>query len=353
MYGMSSEPWAEGAACFPQHWQPTAVHPVQGGLSGGMVWKIETPAGKGALRRWSNRFTPERIATIHRLMEHAGKNGCDFIPTPIASRDGRTCIPLGGYNWDLCTWMEGEPLSTEPEGKLLQVGVQAIARWHQATPHVRFPLGALDSAELVAAMQAGQMAPCPAWLRRKQEWSRLVPRVLAADARHAVGVGDLFHRTQRAIREVWDAFDYLFAQSVPMVPLRICLRDVHRDHVLFTGDKVTGIIDFGAIGIDSAACDLARFLGSAVPDRPHLWEQALQAYVQCAPLSDVERQWTFLLDWTGTLIGVLRWADWLTSLELPQRQAAIARWERLLGRVESWLEQKSGPFQFLRSTKLL
>lgn len=44
--------------------------------------------------------------------------------------------------------------------------------------------------------------------------------------------------------------------------LQPCIRDIWHDHVLFDGDRVTGLIDFGAMQIDTPATDIARLVGS-------------------------------------------------------------------------------------------
>ena len=49
-------------------------------------------------------------------------------------------------------------------------------------------------------------------------------------------------------------------------PLQVCHGDLWHDHVLFSGEEVTGLIDFDAMKIDSRALDLARLLGSLVKD---------------------------------------------------------------------------------------
>lgn len=45
------------------------------------------------------------------------------------------------------------------------------------------------------------------------------------------------------------------------VSVQLCFTDVHRDHVLYSGDEVTGLIDYGAVKLDSPAVDLARLFG--------------------------------------------------------------------------------------------
>src|SRR5258708_31355678 len=46
------------------------------------------------------------------------------------------------------------------------------------------------------------------------------------------------------------------------VLLHYCLGDVWSAHVLFTGDEVMGLIDYGGMPLDHPAQDLARLFGS-------------------------------------------------------------------------------------------
>ena len=64
--------------------------------------------------------------------------------------------------------------------------------------------------------------------------------------------------------------------SVP-VPLHPCLRDIWHDHVLYTEDHVTGIVDLSAARTENVAADLARLLGSLLGPGDGRWELALES----------------------------------------------------------------------------
>ena len=120
--------------------------------------------------------------------------------------------------------------------------------------------------------------------------------------------------------------------------LHACLCDVWHDHVLFTGDQVTGVIDYGAVKVDNAAVDLARMLGSLVGDDETAWQAALAAYRSVRVLSFEEERLARVLDVTGTVLGV---ANWLRRLAVEKRTAAeqeavARRLETLVCRIAGW-----------------
>jgi homoserine kinase type II len=95
------------------------------------------------------------------------------------------------------------------------------------------------------------------------------------------------------------------------LPLQPAIRDIHHDHVLFTGDEVTGLIDFGAMRIDTPLADVARLVGSLAGDDCEARQIALQAYSELRPLSDADRQCIDLLDRTGVVLSAFNWLSWL------------------------------------------
>ncbi len=50
------------------------------------------------------------------------------------------------------------------------------------------------------------------------------------------------------------------------VMLQPCLRDARPEHFLFEGDQLSGLVDFGAMAVDSVVGDLARLIGEWLDD---------------------------------------------------------------------------------------
>jgi homoserine kinase type II len=123
------------------------------------------------------------------------------------------------------------------------------------------------------------------------------------------------------------------------LPLQMCLRDIWHDHVLFTGDRVTGVIDFGCAAFDSPAGDVARLLGSLVGDDRRQWKLGLEAYEAIRPLSAAERDAIAYYDSSGLVLSAANWIRWLAEdrKALPptvDRAAMVKRIHRLVERLK-------------------
>lgn len=104
------------------------------------------------------------------------------------------------------------------------------------------------------------------------------------------------------------------------LPLQPIIRDVWWDHVLFTENRVTGLIDFGAMQVDSVSFDIARLLGSSL-DRTDsdlkYWEAGISDYQKVRPLTEFELQIIIWIDQTGVLLGVGNWLRWIWLEQRP------------------------------------
>jgi Ser/Thr protein kinase RdoA (MazF antagonist) len=123
--------------------------------------------------------------------------------------------------------------------------------------------------------------------------------------------------------------------AVPHGRLQPCLRDVWHDHLLFEGERLAGLIDYAAAGVDTVATDLARLLGSLVEDDEGGWQAGLKAYREVAPLGREEERLARLLDRTGVAVGVFHWVRRLSGrAPVEDMAAALGRLEALVRRLE-------------------
>jgi Ser/Thr protein kinase RdoA (MazF antagonist) len=119
------------------------------------------------------------------------------------------------------------------------------------------------------------------------------------------------------------------------VSIQPCIRDIHREHVLFENDTVTGIIDFGSMKPDCVACDIARLLGSMALDDKSLWHEGLEAYENVRPLSQIELSQIEAYDQTAVLLSGINWLQWafVDNRKFENHQAVLQRFEVITQRL--------------------
>jgi homoserine kinase type II len=121
------------------------------------------------------------------------------------------------------------------------------------------------------------------------------------------------------------------------VPLQPCLRDARPEHLLFSGDRVTGLIDFGAMAIENVAADLARLLGDWVGPDTSVRAEALDAYTAVRPLETVEIAMLDVFEDSSALLGAGHWVRWhfLEGRTFPGTSPVAGGIERGLKRLAS------------------
>lgn len=249
--------------------------PVGGGFSGAAVWR----GGDLALKAWPTNFSPSHLAAIHArvaLLAHL-----PFVPAIHATPEGGTVVVAAGRAWDLSAWADGEPERGVPSAARVSSAAAALAGVHAAWP-------------------SDATGPAPAVLRRLRviaDWdaARPVPPGPFGDAvRRAVAVLPRHLGAARAALQPW---------AGRAVPLQPCLVDVRPDHVYFAGDRVVGLIDFGAVQRDHVAADLARLFGGyRVP-----LADALPAYRAAGGRCDEPDGFAQLLADTGIVCAAAAW----------------------------------------------
>ncbi|MBI3866071.1 MAG: phosphotransferase [Planctomycetia bacterium] len=308
------------------------------GFSGAGVWRIETPAGPCALRAMpAGNVDVRRLAELHRLLAHLRNSGFLEMPVPIPSETGETFIRSGDEFWQLEPWMPGTAgYSLRPSAARLAAAMACLARWHAAAS--RFVPSGTGSAWFFNSASR----PSPGIAERYAEtarWdTRLCDRVREQlDRSPWTEFASLGREILSRFQQLAPRISMLLAPALhTAVPLQPCLRDVWHDHVLFTGDEVTGLIDPHAARSDCVATDLARLLGSLAGDDRRTWDVGLGAYQAVRPLSIDELALVELFDQSSVLLSGLTWLDWccLQQRSFANREQVVSRLQAIVGRME-------------------
>ena len=303
-----------------------------GGFSGSLLWRIEKEAGDLCLRRWPREHpSDERLMFIHGVLQQLGQSGLNCIPVPIRSQKGKTFIVHDEHFWELAPWMPGKAdFHENPDPQRLKNVMEVVAQLHRVAQAANPRCHALS----------------PTLLSRRDQLQRLVAcdadQLAAAVEHHASQ--PLQNRGRRLLaqfrsRAPATAAKIDEATKIKGIPLFPVIRDLWHDHILFTDDEVTGIVDFGALRVDSAACDLSRLLGSLIGNDKGKNRFALDAYQAVRHFSWEERFLAEALDEANVILAGLNWLQWICveGRTFPSTSAVLARLDEILLRLEGQL----------------
>lgn len=294
---------------FAAHTRGSGWRRAPSGFSGAVVWLGDS----AALKMWPPGTTAGRVRQIHAWTALAGH--LPFVPTAfgLCEHDGRV--------WDCVRLMPGAPRAAPSVDEVARA-CTAVAELHGAwaerepqrgpSPGVRNRIRVLGENDALLRAGPGALPKVSARL------DPLLRRAVTAAARAAPPA-------LRALRP-WDGRAFA---------LHPCARDLRGEHVLFadpfSDSRVSGIIDYGAAGIDHAAGDLARLLD----DFAH-FEAGMSAYRAARPALDAPDEFVHLLVWSGEVCSVLGWLVRLVARResVADETAVAVRLSQLLSRVE-------------------
>lgn len=331
-----------------------AVEPEGGslggaGFSGCWIGRVR-PLGGGqwfVLKSFVPDASRERAAWVHGFVRHLA--GCGVAEVPVAretSRGETVVTDAGGIHWELVPFVEGV-VTDAPSVPQAAAALMALARVHVA-----------------AATLPGHSpvrGPSPGMLRRRAQAAELIARPWGSRVMRTVtdASAAVLARRDLACDVVESpagrsALRILAAWPVEHVPLQVVLRDIWSDHVIYAadfGERVAGIVDVHASGVDTPAADIARLAGSwrsvhgsRTADPALAWARALTAYESVRPLEPTERRLVASLHAAGVLCGLDNWFRW--TLEegrtFPNPAAVLSRIDRLLADMPAAVERLSG-----------
>jgi Ser/Thr protein kinase RdoA (MazF antagonist) len=331
-------PWSDGNA---------RLKPTTAGWSGGHVFRVTTSWDEGALRCFPAETRRERVEAIHAVQISARAHGLSAVPDIIATTSGDRFVPSEGHLWELADWKKGQPAPVaEPHPEHLRELARILHHWYDAarTPEIARVFGSTTPNQVVDCFLSRGRTSSPGIQRRLEIFGRareLPPldpeRLSPAERTLSLATDQLYARTR-----TW--FEELAAwQKVPL-SCELCLRDLHREHLLFDNERVSGLIDFGSVGFDSPAVDLARYVSSFeqfdwswLAGHDSSWEMIRDVTID----ADEWNRLIQLLALTGGVASAIHWRQWLLieKRSFASRDLALLRWANRLSLVERLLNE--------------
>jgi homoserine kinase type II len=303
--------------------EPAAISAVAAGRYN-THWRVVTPAGECALRRYNPARLAASIPYEHAMLAHAAARGWP-VAVPAKSRDGTTAVETEGRVFALFPWLAGQPGRAHSPAHLRIKG-RLLARLHHDL--TSFGTGAQRAGfgriwELDLPLQSSRFATFNEMLREfGREHTRLASAIRA--------------QRYRSLRELARS-GYGDLADVELHG------DFQRDNLLFDGGDLTGVLDFDNAHRDARVVDVAWSIISDCAEPPTdtaidptLAAALVGGYAGHTPLSDAELRlvvplirahsvaicaWSVRRYLESGDADILRRLDRRVSVRLPQLEA--------------------------------
>jgi hypothetical protein len=306
-----------------------------GGLSGAKLWRFRAAYGELLLRAWPPHGPGrEHIEQVHRWLTSTAE--LEFVPVPIRDRASQSLQTWNETLWEITPWLAGAVDSSRPPCfEHLRLAFTGLAAFHQCL-----------ASEQIEAVSTGLR-------QRHDEITRLLRGgfhtfEIAINSQNEVGA------PYRTLALAWVALARIVAPvlleplgrvSGQVIRVQPSIRDARPEHFLFTGERLSGLVDFGAMGVESVAADLARLSGEWLDGDPAARREALASYERLRPLDPAEARLIGVFETTAALLIGERWVRWhyLENRSFDDPQAVLKGLERGLIRVERLARELTVP----------
>ncbi len=298
--------------------------PLTPGFSGARVFTLVAPAGNFLLKEWPvNAMSPERWHVICHLLRQTAARQNTPLALPVPSKQGECSVWLGPHLYHLEPLLTGSPATYPLSEARVLAAARTLSLWHVSAAN--YVPGDIDRGILGPPRHE-----ISASLRRRRQvllasqapgkWEDLAARVFQRGDFELIG---LLARLQRCFQDWSDRLMHELQQSLQnLLPVQPVWRDLWRDHLLFVGEDVTGLIDPGACAADSVLTDITRLFGSLLQNQTSAWQTALQEYERWRPLSPSERQLLPTFDLGNLLLSAQRCFESLLRASDPLHPTA-------------------------------
>jgi Ser/Thr protein kinase RdoA (MazF antagonist) len=226
-----------------------------------------------------------------------------FIPLPILDATGQSLHEHSGRLWELGPWMAGTAeLSRPPAIARVRAAFTGLAALHERL-----------SGEQREGSSPGLARRADAMLHLLRGGFGTLKAAIELERRRdpAARSHDTAMRWLRLAHTLAPSqLGPLQSAAALVVRLQPCLRDARPEHFLFESDHLSGLVDFGAMGVDCVAADLARLLSEWLPSDRESRAVALASYDSVRPLGPSETALITAFENSASLLLGESWLRW-------------------------------------------
>lgn len=282
--------------------EPAAFH-GRGGWSGASFWTWKSLAGQVLMKIWPIDGPQE----THHHCRHKRLDGLRQVnhrlALPIADRYGRTLRRWQGERWaELMPWLDGTPVWVDPSDAQISYVVQALTDFHHQWQSFGPVYHRTSDAVTCRLFQLRKIA-------RINDAEQICSMDKFRNTCNCTTFGMLHEVVKLSCSLVKKSIDTLSTFEHYTYRIQTVLRDARPDQFLFVHDVPTGVIDFGAVGSDSVAVDLARITSEWFPNDPDRAARFIRKYEGNRRLSILEHDSIRPLAMAGAVLGGLAWMD--------------------------------------------
>jgi Ser/Thr protein kinase RdoA (MazF antagonist) len=328
---LAREVWGIGAA--PADWL------VDQSFTGKTYARLDTAVGIYYLRGLPDGTSGRWLTAVHDAVDYLRRHGFGLVPRFLATDSGETVVRHHGRLYDLAAWAVGEAVdATDLTATALTNLGETIGRLHRAGKGAPGPPARLDwLPDRVRTSMRLAWDPVP---RGRDSWQTLEnlaaffrPLLLADSPTLA------FEAPSKIVSIANSSLDWLERSSLgadlTAGPPTLTHGDLWADHVRFSGDAVTSLIDVDTLALRPPLGDLAALCADFGFWDPERCGSILLGYRRCRTVTP-EQVGALPVLGARRIVGILRsrLRAWLN----PTRQRGEA--EAVLdGPVPYWLDQ--------------
>lgn len=342
---VSSPTLAEVNEILSRHWpliasSQTATSPLPwqktDGFSGSKIWQVQTAQQNYCLKAVPQSDVPrERLVLVQTILDFAKRRQNTLpLPMPIPTKEGEGLTWEHAHYWELVPWMPGKALlASKADAATVTIAFQATARLHLATAQwaqidgtyaVEKSPGVILRQERLAQLKNGGIFDLVAAMGLAQKQGFNIALIKASEA---------------ILSHFWNLHEGLLSRLEVaknlLVPTQPAVRDLRAEHFLFSPTEdgstqwLSGMLDFGALRMDSVMLDVARLSTTLQPADLELQKIGLQAYREVRPLSPAEEDLLPALIESAPLHNGLQWLIWIF-----QERMRFEDWSAVLRRMQ-------------------